>query len=158
MQQNEELWPSSDSDDTLEPSQSVQAIPVPIQRFFLFTLLWQFAFNISNAAVSFFLRFFKIFIRSLGVAFKCDSLTNVADVLPVGTGTIHKLLGVTHMNDFVRFVVCPKCHSVYEFDDCVAKSSNGKLESKLCRHVPYPNHPQRARRKACNALLFDCQI
>lgn len=153
--QNEELWPSnsSDSDDEWKPTEQVQSIPISIQRFFVFTLFWQFAFNISNAAVNFLLRFFKIFVKALGTAYHCDDLANAADRIPIGIGTIHKLLN-THIDDFTQFVVCPKCHSVYSYADCVTKSRNGQLESKSCQHIPYPNHPQPARRKACNTLLL----
>ena len=153
--QNDEFWPSSsDSDDATELTAPIRSIPPPIQRLFLFTLLWQFAFNVSNKAISVFFRFLKVFIQALGVAFRCDELTHAAETIPVGTGTVQKLLGVAQMNNFIQYVVCPKCHSVYSFDDCVIRSRNGSLASKYCQHIPYPNHPQHTRRKVCNTLLL----
>ena len=52
-------------------------------------------------------------------------------------------------------MVCPKCHSVYNYEDCVNKStSHGRSTSKLCKHIAYPNHPHQSRRTPCDTLLL----
>lgn len=56
-------------------------------------------------------------------------------------------------NDFQTFVVCPLCHSIYDYNQCF-EIKFGHKESKLCNHVSYPNHPQRAHRKSCGATLL----
>ena len=50
----EELWPSEDSDGESEEElrSEHQTASLPIQQFFVFTLLWQFVFKISNTAVA----------------------------------------------------------------------------------------------------------
>lgn len=113
----------------------------------------QFAHNISNAAISSFLRFFKFFIRTLGIAFQCESLVHAADQIPVSLDRVHNVLGV-NANTFEKYVVCPKCHSVYDYDDCVIRRSYGGSISKLCQHIAYPNHPQLFRRTPCDTLLL----
>ena len=97
--------------------------------------------HISNAAISSLLQFLTFFVHALGVAFQCDSLVHAAEGIPVGTKTVHKLLG-THGNDFIKYVVCPKCHSVYSYEYCIERRSYGASISKLCQHVAFPNHPE----------------
>lgn len=131
----------------------MQAVPLPIWQFYLFALFLQFAHNISNAAISNLLRFLRFFVNALGVAFHCELLIHAANDIPIGLNAVHKLLG-TNGNNFVKYVVCPKCHSVYSYEDCIIRRSYGQSTSKLCQHIAYPNHPQPSRRTPCNALLL----
>ena len=55
---------------------------------------------------------------------------------------------------FTKYVVCPKCNSIYNYDDCVVFRSNGRFESKRCSHIPYPRHPRRTHRKPCDEILL----
>ena len=56
---------------------------------------------------------------------------------------------------FVKFVVCPRCHKLFNESMCVpVKDSNGAILSPKCDHIEYPAHPQRARRKKCGAELL----
>ena len=61
-------------------------------QLFGFLVLWQAVFNISNAAISAFTKFFKYFILLLGRAFKCDSLSTSANNLPVSRELIPQIL------------------------------------------------------------------
>ena len=54
---------------------------------------------------------------------------------------------------FSILVVCTKCFSLYKYDDCILKVE-GKLQSKRCSHIQYPNHSQSACRKACGNILI----
>ena len=117
-------------------------------------MLLQFAYNLSNAAVSSLLRFLKFFIRELGIAFQCQPLVLASNHIPVRLGTVHSLFGIKE-REFIKYVVCPKCHSVYNYEDCVNKStSHGRSTSKLCKHIAYPNHPHQSRRTPCDTLLL----
>lgn len=75
---------------------------------------------------------------ALGLAFQCDGLANTAD--------LH--LGISG-NDFIPYVSCPTCHSVYHFEDCVIIQPFSRSEAKECCHVAYPNHPQLSQRRKC---------
>ena len=55
--------------------------------------------------------------------------------------------------DFIEYVVCPSCHSVYAFEDCI-ESIGREKRPKPCSHLPYPNHPHRSRRRPCGASLL----
>lgn len=127
-------------------------LPTVLQYLFLFITFWQFAYNISNNAFNALLRFMKFFVRCLGVAFHNDDLANTSDLIPIGLKTVYKILGCDG-DMFVRYVVCPQCHSIYNYDDCVEMIAN-KRESKRCRHVAYPNHTRMSQRKQCGTLLL----
>ena len=117
-------------------------------------MLLQFAYNLSNATVTSLLRFFKIFIRELGIAFQCQPLVLAFNNIPVRLVTVHSLFGIKE-KEFINNVVCPKCHSIYNYEDCVNRSrSHGGLISKLCKHIAYPNHPHKSRRTPCDTLLL----
>ena len=51
-------------------------------------------------------------------------------------------------------MVCLKCDSVYEFQDCVYFDSSGQQKPKHCSHVDFPNHPQASMRNPCGGKLL----
>ena len=55
-------------------------------------------------------------------------------------------------DDFIRFVVCPKCHAIYRFEECFTDSAC-KIP-RLCSACEYPHHPHRSRRLPCGAKLL----
>ena len=115
---------------TQGPSTEGHTAPLPIQHFYIFSLLWQFAFN---AAVTVMLRFMKYLVRSLGVAFQCHGLQDAANSIPICLHSVYKNLGISG-DGFISYVACPRCHSVYCLEDC----RFGKIESKKC--LPYFLH------------------
>lgn len=87
----------------------IQTVQNTIFQFLGFVLLWQAAFNVSNAAITVFLKAFKYFILLLGKAFGCTSATNVANGIPISHETLYQRLNIdktTHID----YVVCPKCN------------------------------------------------
>ena len=54
---------------------------------------------------------------------------------------------------FNVYVICHKCHSLYDFDDCIDKNGSRNV-TKLCKYVPFPNHPMASFRKACATSLL----
>ena len=56
-------------------------------------------------------------------------------------------------NDYVEYMVCPKCNSLYDQSECVIDRRK-KKESKRCTHVMFPNHPHRSKRNPCNEILL----
>ena len=87
-------------------------------------------------------------MRLFGNAFTAD-----LETLPHTASSAHTYLWKTKDDDFIIYVVCPKCDSIYEYDDCVV-FSEGRKQSKLCRHIAYPNHPHIRRRQECGAQLL----
>lgn len=123
-----------------------------MQYLFIFISFWQFAYNVSNSAINALIRFLKFFVYFLGVSFKSDAIASAADRIPLGLKKVHKSLGVN--NDFIQYVVCSKCHSIYKYEDCIEVKYNKCNESKRCRHIAYPNHSQVSHRKQCDTFLL----
>ena len=73
-------------------------------------------------------------------------------MVPLNLKALHKSLLIVD-SDVVKYVVCPKCDSIYEYNDCIITRASGNNQSKTCCHVSTPNHPHISRRKPCGALL-----
>ena len=56
-------------------------------------------------------------------------------------------------DDFEKYVVCPKCHALYKFNDCYNAVGTGNV-SKKCSFIKFPNHRLRWHRKACGTTLL----
>ena len=54
---------------------------------------------------------------------------------------------------FTEYVVCSKCHSLYECHSCVIVSGSNRSSQK-CEYVQLPNHQQRSFRQMCGTVLL----
>lgn len=147
----DEIWLSDDEAVESEQSSAIQPSQ-PIWQFLFFLLFWQSVFRLSNAALTSLLSLLKYFIRVLGNVFHCPPLVEFSELIPKTLRGAYSFVGVAG-DDFIEYVVCPNCHSVYEYKDCFATVAGTKV-SKHCCHIFYPNHPQRTRRRKCGALLL----
>ena len=98
------------------------------------------------------MRFFKYFILIVSNTFQSPLLEDLSRQLPQSLKDAYSCTGVAS-NDFMEYVVCPSCHSVYEYDDCIQIVGPEKV-SKCCCHVSYPNHSQHSRHQQCGATLL----
>ena len=53
----------------------------------------------------------------------------------------------------MKYVVCPKCGTLYNFDDCYVLHHRKRV-SKNCTFVEFPNHRQHFRRTECGEPLL----
>lgn len=113
----------------------------------------QSVFNISERAMQYILRFLKFFLNFVATNNNDLQIKEISVEIPLTTKTAVKLLEIQD-NGIIEYVVCPKCHSLYEYEDCLQTLRNGKKESKLCCYVQYPSHPNQSRREHCNTLLL----
>lgn len=54
---------------------------------------------------------------------------------------------------FTKHVLCPKCYSLYDYDEMLKAEQDGSLHVRRCTHIEFPLHPQRNRRLPCNTPL-----
>lgn len=54
---------------------------------------------------------------------------------------------------FMEYIACPKCHSLYDFNDCIETSGSNKKSRKCC-YIEFPNHTQQSRRVPCGSPLL----
>lgn len=119
----------------------------------LFLLLWQAMFKVADRAILILLKFIKGFLKYIGELCQLETLIEFAKSLPETMYSIHKSLGLKNDN-FVKYVVCPKCKNVYNMDDCVIRKLNGNVVSAKCSYVGFPRHPHPHRRRPCGTILM----
>ena len=107
----------------------------------LFILLWQFAFNVSDAAVSVMVVFIYQLLRVINLVCR-NMIAQWIEAFPVTLHGAHKEIIANDIN-FTEYVVCSKCHSLYDQDSCVIVSGSNKCSCK-CEYIQFPNHPQRS--------------
>lgn len=73
--------------------------------------------------------------------------------VPISASSAQRLLWNMKDDNFKTYVVCPKCDSVYEYEDCVVRSGGERVSGK-CTHIAYPNHPYHRLRIQCGAYLL----
>ena len=105
-------------------------------------LLWQSIFKIANTSVEVLLKFIKILLP-----FFTDS-DHTKNSFPNSLLQAHRLLQLNR-DDFQSLVVCPKCHTTYEKQDC-----RDGTKIKLCSYVEFPLHPWVSKWKPCLTPLL----
>lgn len=111
-----------------------------------FLVLWGFVFHVSNAALNIFILFLKHFLKI--------ALLKSSEVMcPTSLKGVQKCLNLNN-DEFIQYVVCPKCDSVYEPNACVSKQLHGHLATKQCIHIQFPNHSLHSFRQPCGTLLL----
>lgn len=116
----------------------------------IFLFLWAYHCSISETAVETLLSLFSALFDVLGRIF--SPLVTLTFSLPKTYHEFKKYLGLEKDN-FVKFVVCTSCDSVYTFDECHTQV-NGQNITRNCTYIPFPNHRQIHRRVACNEPLL----
>lgn len=107
-------------------------------------------FHISDNGMDFLLSGIKRCFEVAGMS--SQWMAGLALAFPGTLYYFRKELGL--VNDvFVKYVVCPKCHSLYEFDKCYRTVGTTRISNK-CSNVKFTNHRQRWRRQPCGAPLL----
>ena len=118
---------------------------VLIYWLLLFLFSWQSGFSVTDSAMKMLLKFLSRFFWLVGT-FNEDSFTSeLAKHLPNTLYKLKKHLGLLNSDDFVKYVVCPKCKTLYDYQGCV-KNHFGRQVSAWCNFVPWFRYPHRSRR------------
>lgn len=124
---------------------------VPMQRlllcgsfisFFLFKSCIVYQIMLYHFAC---LKFFKVFFSILGQFSKV--LADIAVLIP------SLLYQAKCKPQFVKYVVCRKCHCIYYFSECI-EGYQRYAQSKLCPFQQFPMHPHERMRRPCGTLLL----
>ena len=116
----------------------------------LFLSLWAMHFTINATALENLLHFIKAFFQLCGKS--TPLFSSLAFLLP---SSIYKLYQIqnTKKDNFIKYVVCPACFSIYHYEDSY-EMKHGKKVSKKCTFVEFPNHTHRSRQNECAHLLL----
>jgi hypothetical protein len=121
-----------------------------IKWILLFLCLWSSYCCVSDKALDVLIHFISAVFQSIGTIF--PTVAGFALIFPKSLNLLRKQLGIDKDN-FTKYVVCKKCESMYEFQDCYFERL-GRTVVKKCPYVEYQNHRQAFRRTACNEPLL----
>lgn len=111
----------------------------------LFLVSWQSGFSVTDSAVEMLLKFLSRFFWLVGTFAENSLIAELAKRFPNTLYKLRKHLGLLNNDDFVKYVVCPKCKTLYDYKDCI-QNRCGRQVSARCKFVPWSRHPHRNRR------------
>ena len=115
---------------------------------------WSYRYNIPLCALQALLKLIRIsfvLLSTLSSSFP-SVIHSFLSFFPSSMYTFKRFIKVNE-NDFVKFVVCPSCHSLYNFEECFDTYGTRK-KPKLCSFIAFPEHPHRLRRQMCGSRLI----
>ena len=104
--------------------------------------LFQTLTSISEKAIAWLLLFLHALLKYCGKF--SNQIQQIATALPHSPYLRDKYLSYD-LASISKHVVCPSCHSLYSYDECLLKTGS-RVSSKQCSHVSYG--------KRCNAYLL----
>lgn len=145
--QSQSQHPSVDVNNTATSGGNIKDI---VRWLLIFLCLWSSFCTLSDNALEILLSFLRAAFDSLGTILPV--VAGFAVLLPRSVHLLRKQLGLDK-DRFIKYVVCPKCHTLYVFDDCY-ELLRGRRVSKKCSFVQFPNHRQHFRRTKCDEPLL----
>ena len=113
---------------------------------FKWIILWimnfRIKFNLPNTATDALLKFMKLVLTEIGSA--------EFELFYSSLYTANKFLGIS--DEFVKFVVCKKCHKLYKEDTVTKFRQNNQISTMKCAHVEFLNSATKCK-KICNTAL-----
>lgn len=114
-----------------------------------FLLILQAKYYIPDASVDLLIKFLYTFMLVTGRF--STFMKELADVFPRSLTTLLNL--VKNKQCFTKYVVCPRCHTLYNYESCKEKVGS-RVVSKNCAYIAFPKHPQHSRRQPCKYPLL----
>ena len=118
----------------------------------LFITFFQLCYRISERGITILLSFLRTMFSWASTFSSSGELLILRDMIPKNVYFLKKIC--SSEKSLTTYVVCPRCHALYNLDDCIIRQRNGIEESARCTFVQYPRHPHPSRREKCNALLM----
>ena len=115
----------------------------------MFITLWASFYGISATAINHLVKFLHYVFTVL--AKNSQTFVTLSDVFPTSLYMVKKYLGIAG-DKFSKYVICQKCGSLYEFNECFEKTITG-FHPKVCKHIAFRNHPHPSRRQPCGHSL-----
>jgi len=143
-----EIWEETDDEDGNSAENLSTQVKTIISGLPFFLVFYHLLFRLSERAITTLLGFFGVLFLSSITGHRL--LAEVSSALPK---TMHSFRAKFKPCNYIEYVVCPKCNTLYTFSDCIVINS-GQQESKLCHFIRFPNHPHRSRRTSCNEVLL----
>ncbi len=114
---------------------------------------WSSYFKISDRCLDSLLKVLSFSFRILGKLI--SPLSALISHFPSSVHDVKKKFG-TDEDTFEKYVVCPKCDTLYLYKDCFETIGDRKYP-KNCSHIAFPDHLHISRRNSCNEKLL-CEV
>ena len=114
---------------------NVSSIKTAICWILLVLCLWSSFCVISDNAMEILLEFLGAVFDSLATV--VPGIGSFAALFPKSLHLLKKKLRIDQ-DKFIKYVVCPKCDTLYNFDDCY-ELQNRKRVSRKCTFIEFPN-------------------
>ena len=134
----------------LPPRTSQQHTQIILTWLVYFVLVWQYKNYISDNAIEEVLKFVQQFLFCIGQLINdhTDLFLVLATNLPTTLYSARKMLKIDRDN-FIQYVVCPRCTKLYLMDDIVVNDCRQTF-ARTCEHVAFP---QSRRPRTCGSQL-----
>ena len=97
-----------------------------IKNMFLVLLLKiQVLYRLSDRAVTAFLSFLVFCFIIIGSYFQVDAIVLFAKSIPISLQAVYNAINFSKDN-FVKYVVCPKCNTLYTYEEAVINTCSGR--------------------------------
>lgn len=150
---SEEEWDESDIDEEEIQHDEINPQAKSFVRWLVALLLaFQAAYAIPYTATHWLFTFLHATFTVLHSVCPTPFIYAVVSLLPCSLYLAWKLVHL-HDDDFVRYVVCPKCDSLYDYQECIVHVRS-ELQSKRYTYVAFKNHPFVRYRSPCNTVLL----
>ena len=147
-----EIWNDDVHDEEDGSTADGQMIPWQLRALLIFIFVWQFSFGVSNAGLLALLLFLQKLFQLLASNYNGGIIHEIYSGFPKTRNAALQLIGI-NTNAFIQYIVCPKCHAVFDYEFGFTKEGGNELP-KQCPHVEMPNHPHVLQRKPCSAYLM----
>lgn len=123
----------------------------------LFFAALQTLFNVPDGCIVFILQFIALYLADLSRVAGSQLITGLSRAFPKTMYRFWKHLHVPYRDDkdiFKKYVVCTKCHTLYDYNDCLTFVEGTRISAK-CQFRAFPNHRQVGRRRKCQETLLE---
>ena len=115
-------------------------------------MLWQFTFNVSDAGIAVLIVFLHQILKLFHSIAANNATAELIGQLPSTLQQVRdKVLG--NSIRFTTYIVCSKCHSLYDSDNSTEKVGI-RITTKKCQYISFPNHPMFQFRQPCGTALL----
>ena len=125
----------------------LQQINSLLRWLLYFLLIWQSVCHISDNGLAWLLKFLFQFFRALNVNVSDPMIEELIAIFPTSLYMLRQFLKLDR-DDFVKYVVCPKCCKCYEYGECLVER-NGQSIAKRCSNKLY----YRGKTRICSSQL-----
>ena len=130
------------------PTSEVSSILTLVGFLCTFLFSWQAVFRISDGALNVMFKFFRLLLEKISNFNGSVHLKILSQHFPSSVVLARKVQSSNH-ESFSKYVVCQRCYTTYQFEDCLKKDGVNK-----CTFVRFPRHPQKRMRVPCGCSLL----